>query len=398
MSRRLFTFRYKALVVLSVLAVFVSCECNAARSGIPRMNWSAANYDKVNAWLDALENERPESLLVLTDCDNTAWAGDIADVVFKVAVKKGIVTWNNAPVLQESPLPQDKSKDNFSPFDYYEYLYKINPLASYNYASLAFSNLTLADTYRAFMLATKDEEFPRVYEEMKALLNYLAKRGVAVGFVSASPIFMTAPMVFHAGYKAELWEIEGLDVYVENPKKGESAVLLSNLLQTSGIKKWSQAVSKFGRLKILPMASEIINSREGKAVGGLSIAARHVANWNKSKKEPLRFSDMRLAAVFGDNYGPFSDVAQGNPNEIGNDQGMVRALPFLTKNGLIVNIYRASERNGSLDLSEKRKYEKNYLEMVQQIKSQYPEEEFLTQVGVYRGEKRGHFDALQVVN
>src|SRR3989338_7407219 len=165
----------------------------------PLENWNPQVHDRITRWLKQLELYRPETLAVFTDLDHTVWAGDVADAVFEAAVKEyegrpPVVSWKNAPVLPDFP-----KKAGQTPFDYYHDLYGQNPLVAYNYAAQAFAGLTLREAHEAFLRAKQLGLLPRPYPELKKLFGFLWGRGMTVGYVSASPIFLILPMLEEAG-------------------------------------------------------------------------------------------------------------------------------------------------------------------------------------------------------
>ncbi len=384
--------RRYVLIVLSCLMLFVSSA--SAQSFHPRNAdalpargaWNDAAYKELSDWLSRLARHEPETLLLLIDCDNTAWAGDIADVVFDEGVKKGAITWKTAPLLEGFPFVREGK----TPFDYYEHLYGIDPIVAYTYASLAFSGLTLKEVDRLFRQSSKREDFPQVYAEIRALTQFLRTRGIVTGFVSASPFFLVAPMLEQVGYGAPLWAVEGIDAYVADPKHPDKPVLLSNLIQSNGIESWKEVLKRYGHAVIQPRPVEIANAREGKATGGASIAARRVVRWNAdtTKQQKLSIGAMRLAGVIGDNFGPFADLPRANPREVGNDQGMLRALPMID-GGLVIDIYRAVMTEGKIDLEKKRKHYENFKTLVAQFPSIGLKAKTTVQVGISKGPARG---------
>jgi hypothetical protein len=371
------------LICISLCPLYVRAQESI---GLKQLEWNEQNFKIIKNWHNNITHQKAERLLVLTDCDNTAWAGDIADSVFSTAVKYKYITWANAPILPEYPF---KKKVSSTPIDYYDYLYSINPVISYNYAAQAFAGLTLAKTYEIFKLAEAQKDFPIPYEEMQNLFGTLSQAGITVGFTSASPLFIVAPMVEKMGLDTPLWAIEGIDIYVKDPSNGSGEVLLSNLINSVGLKTWSDVIKYLGHLQITPHVSEIINARKGKSVSGVSIAHRYVTTWNRShKNKTLAIDQMRLAGVFGDNFGPFSDLPEALPDESGNDQGMLRALPLLTDGTLIVNIYKGIDKNGFIDMEKYVGSFRRFVNLTEQMKKiSHPT--FVTQIATYKGDQIG---------
>lgn len=380
--------------VLTNLQSWESClvvrDTSDAAARIPRGRWGGENYRAIVTWLEELALYRPEVLAVFLDCDNTAWAGDVADVAMKVGVESKLITWERAPILPGFPFERGAGEEAKTPLDYYEHLYAIDPIVSYNYAAQAFAGLSLAEADQIFRRAQRDPTFPIGYAELSALANELAARGVTVGFVSASPLFLVAPMLERAGYRAPLWAVEGIDSYVADPRDPNGVVRLGNLVHTSGLASWREVLKRFGHLQITGRVSEVAMARSGKTAGAAAIAARRIQQLGevRTTARPVTLDHLRSAAVFGDNFGPFSDLVGAEPIERGNDQGMLRALPFLP-DAIVVDIYRAVVKEGKLDLAKKRSKYENFRRMMQQIEPLYPINRYLVQVAVSDGEGRG---------
>lgn len=390
--------RISASIILTIALLSSAVMASAAEKSGPRSGWNPDTYKTIAQWLDSLKEKRAETLLVLFDCDNTSWAGDIADSVTKASVRNGIVTWKNAPMLADYPFDKTRADGTEStPFDYYEHLYDISPPLSYNYAAQMFAGLSLAEIDRAFRLAAREPDFPVPYAEIKELVKDLSTQGIDVGFSSASPIFLVAPMVERAGFNAPLRSIEGVDVYVRDQKATGEPVLLSNLIHSEGLTSWSEVLKRHGRMIVTSRTSEIMNARKGKAVSGFAIAARHVISWNASHRSAqINMNDMRLAGAFGDNFSPFADLQGSESHEAGNDQGLLRALPFIESGGLVLNVYKASEKDGSLDLEKKKPSNDRFLALVKQIAPLYSSNVFINQIGIYEGTLRGHFSTAPI--
>jgi hypothetical protein len=377
------------IAIILILMIFShKADVGTERSGPERSGWNYSNYSKIAKWMAGLKAWRPEHLVVLLDCDNTAWAGDIADSMFLAGVDHDLISWDNAPVLSDYPFDVEGT----TPFDYYEHLYEHDPVVAYNYVAQAFAGLTLRNAFDIFTSSRDRSDFPTAYAPLKEMLSELSEQGVTVGFASASPIFMVAPMLELSGFKAPLWNVEGIDVYVRGSEDDSREVLLSNLIHSEGLKSWNEVLQKFGDMKITGRVSEIVNSREGKAVGGISIASRHVARWNSehSKEDAITFNKLRLAAVFGDNFGPFSDLKDSSPFEKGNDQGLVRALPFIYSGGLVMDIHCAIDEEAP-NLEKYRHKYLNFLELARQSEDLASDIDFIAQVGVCKGRGRGSF-------
>lgn len=372
-------FLVPILIVVALLIFGNNPDAAINHGELAKRGWNNYNYTKITKWLDGLKTRHVEQLIVLLDCDNTAWAGDIADSMFLAGVDHGLISWDNAPILSGYSFDQDKT----TPFDYYEHLYRRDPVVAYNYVAKAFAGLSLRDAFKIFELAQRRTDFPTAYRDLKELLDRLSSRGITVGFVSASPIFMVAPMLQLSEYTAPLPNVEGIDVYVRKSGEADEEALLSNLIHSAGLTSWDEVLESFGDMIITSRVSEIVNSREGKAIGGISIASRHVAKWNKEHNadNKLTFNQLKLAAVFGDNFGPFSDLVNSNPLERGNDQGLIRALPFIKKGGLVVDIHCGNSKDKL----------NNFLALAQQSPILASDLDFLVQVGICKGEGRGNF-------
>lgn len=372
-------------------------------------NWHPDNYATMCDWLDRLPSET-EKTVVLTDCDNTLWAGDIGDSCFFAAVEMGKISWKNAPELNgysvktairdlsaeaDSATRKQIKKNGISPADYYLWLYDQDPTLSYNYCAQAWAGLTLNDVNDVYKKAVEAGSFPQVYSEMKNLFNMLYAEGVCTGYVSASPIFLVLPMLEHAGFNAPLAYVEGIDCYVTGAgTDDDKPVLLSNLLQADGaVNSWSDILEKFGDLKITSLVSGVGNFREGKAVGGSSIVNRHVLNWNRSHLEDnkrISLSEMRLTGVFGDNFGAFSDLPGADPSERGNDHGMLRSLTPHDDVFLVADIYPVSVKDdGTPDFEKKKKTLDSFEMLAAQLQQTNETTTFLVQPAIYRGDKRG---------
>ncbi len=347
--------------------------------------WNLDVFAQLVQWRNHLQLYRPESLFVLSDCDNTAWAGDVADAVFAVAAEEGIVNWDGAPVLPRYP----RKPEHKTPFEYYEYLYDISPPLSYNYVTQAFQNLTLREAHVAFQRARVRKMLPTPYGPLRALARSLMDNGTPVGFASASPLFMVMPMLAEAGYNVPLWAIEAMDMYILPPRGDADAtqIKLSDLIQSDAtLHSWVDVLAKYGDYRI-GRPSEIAAARKGKTAAGRAMVDRHVLAWNQRHPEALVTpADMRLAGVFGDNFAPFSDRPGASPTELGNDQGMVMALNNFPAQGLLVlNIYRATRNGAQFDLQEKIKNHRNYRAMIDQLHTANYPLIVLEQIGVAKG-------------
>lgn len=276
-----------------------------------------------------------------------------------------------------------------NPFDYYNALYDVDPVISYNYIPQAFAGHTLNEIQTMYNTAKKAADFPKPYKEIVDLTKVLSEHGITVAFVSASPIFLVAPMLQDHKLDVPLSQMEGIDVYVQDPQSNQAhPVLLSNLFQTQGITTWKEFLRSYGHYMVLPRASEIMNAREGKALGVMSVAARHVAQWNANHASAITMSDMRLALVAGDNYAPFSDITYADPEQSGNDQGMVRSLPFLSQ-AVVLNLYKTINTPQGIDFNKKLKNHLAYWALATQLKQYEPHLQFLEQTAIYEGKQLG---------
>jgi|GEM_PF-3981597 len=377
------------LSALSAAIIILTSLSSALAGEIPRMGWNERTYEAVTEWLDRLEAYPPERLLVVVDCDNTVWADDIEDAMLKTALAHGYTSEEKAYTLFADTLPRkagEKAIDRAKP------LYDLDFLISYDRLSMAFDGLTLNQVQEIFEQAKKDGRLPAGYDEVRAVLAELMDRGVAVGFVSASIFFNVPPMLAEAGYDVPLWQMEGLDIFVQDPRDRDGSVLLSNLVQSKGVKTWKELLRRYGHLKLRARLSGVANTREGKSAGTLSVAARHVQEHNRRfPGNKISMSDLKLAGVFGDNFAPHSDIKGADPHLGGNDQGMARSLPFID-GALVLNIYRAvGLEDGKLDLKSKRRRNENFLALARQLRRLNTKATFANQIGIYKGAGRGTF-------
>ncbi|MBX7148004.1 hypothetical protein K1X76_02875 [bacterium] len=350
---------------------------------LPVGNWEPNNYANISQWLDGLSVYDPQHLLYLTDCDNTLWAGDVTDdAVFKAAVEMGLISWKNTQPFTDRPLP----KPDMTVLEYYDYLDSIDPFLSYNFPLQAFSGLTLNDMKKAFDYASDHGMLPVPYREMRNLVHTLQTRGVGVGFVSASSFPLVALMLEESGFTdgkagfGSLAYVEGVDGYVIDPKDpNKKEILLSDLVQAKALTSASQMFEEFGNYIFTFRPSEILNGREGKEVGALSIAQRHAQRLHLSADE------IYAAGFSGDNIAPFADLPGFSPRAQGNDQGLVRALPFVT-HPLWLNIYRGKLTQTGLDLKNKKSNSDNFYDFVDQNATLHQNVFVVNQLGIARAD------------
>lgn len=384
--------RHLFVTSIFVLLIVAFSSTSVGAQHLPRMKWNDRAYEAVTKWLARLDREDPSKLMVFVDCDNTVWAGDIEEAMLRTALKHGYTTEEKLWGLYGDTVPL---REGESIQERAERLYRTDFLISYDRASMALAGLTLNQLQEIFELAKKEGRLPRAYSEVKTVLTRLMDRGITVGFISASIFFNVPPMLEEIGYDVPMWQMEGLDIFVEDPGNKKRGVLLSNLVQSKGIRTWKGLLRRYGRLKILARLSGVANTREGKSAGSLSVAARYVHYHNRKRRSsPINMSDLRLAGVFGDNFAPHSDLPGANPRLAGNDQGMVRSLPFID-DALVLNIYRATKKAGKVDLKVKGERNRNFLNLVKQLRSQRTNAVFANQVGIYKGKDRG-FDPMEI--
>jgi phosphoserine phosphatase len=369
-----------------VIACFISGS--AIASEMHRMSWNDEAYLGLNAWLDTVSSMDTRKLLVAFDCDNTAWAGDIADAVFEYAVKSGKIDWTTTAPLQYFP-----KKDGEDPFEYYQRLYEFDPLISYNYAAQAFSDHTLNEIYAIFKASTSNKNFPKAYGEFVELAKLLRENGVAVGFISASPIFLVLPMLDRAGFGATPAYAEGMDIMVEHNGK---RFYLSDLIHSdSKLKNFKDVLKKYGDYRIFGMpgiAGPEINAQRGKSIALNSIARRHVWIMNAKGDKTISLGDMRIAGVFGDNFAPFSDMPAADPKRAGNDQGMALGIPLMD-GALIANVYKVEKRGGGIDFDSKKGPHDRFVKFYEQLRTLFPKITRIEQAGMYKGASRGFCSA-----
>ncbi|MBI2082018.1 MAG: haloacid dehalogenase-like hydrolase [Deltaproteobacteria bacterium] len=300
----------------------------------PGNSWTSQNLEKIRAWLRSLELWTPASLITFTDCDDTLWAQGVNYAVLRTAVDMKLVPKERAEELNARYNRGDHDQ---------AYAYMTEEV---------YAGLTLNQVYAAFQKAKTSPFFPKVYDEMRQLVNHLWGQGITVGYVSAAPFFISAPMLEESGFNAPLWAIEGNDVFVVPPDNPSATpVKLSNLVQSGGFKNWAEVLGKLGGYKIVSREMDQIVSRKGKGTAARSILERHVIDWNNHRKTNVS-SQVRVAGVFGDNFAPFSDLQWSKPIENGNDQGMIRAAPLMP-GALLLNITEVEETEKGIALSKK---------------------------------------------
>ncbi len=326
---------------------------------LEQKNWSDENYTKLCRSLGRLKAYKPEYLVAVFDGDNTMWYQDVSNAGVKKGVDSKRVVWDvaKAELLSVYPSPTERAAytKQKTPYDYYQELYKkAGPLWNYNFAALAFKGLPLKETFANFQEFKTEPYGPIPFPEMSDLLKYLNDQGMVAGVVSASPVFGVYPMVESLNSGISLDRMEGLDVFIKDPKAVDSLpIRLSRLINQGRLDTATGQVSKFNNYQevletygdwIIVDVDQVINARGGKGVQSRSIARRHVADRNRKAQTPgdrIDIDDMRLILIGGDNFAAPTDIENPQGDRLkaalegGNDQGMSEGLPFLEKPGTV---------------------------------------------------------------